>query len=198
MGQKQSLSDSLHRYVYNHDKEGVAQFLQTHESDMKPGRLEDKVFVELILQQWDSDTVLRFAEAATDDQLAVLVATAVLQNHVVPLAPLFERMENRERVIEQHHLKHLFLTACERENIDAVRVFITNKTYDPSDRRPLRAVVRAQLVKSVVNEELLKMVMSTHPHQADNVEYIRKHCLSDAKSEEVRKIVEDRLFNYIP
>ncbi|ORC87661.1 uncharacterized protein TM35_000212670 [Trypanosoma theileri] len=198
MGQKPSLNETLHQCVYGRDKEGVAQIFRDHASDINSSVLDDKIYYQLILQQWDSDTLCRFAKLANDDQLAILIAGAVLHSHVVPLAPLFELMRDRERTIEQHQLKHLFLAVCERENMDAVRVFIDNKCYDPSDARPIRAVVRAQLNKSRVNEELLEMILSAHPQQIDNVQSIRTKYLSDAKNDEVRKVIDNHLFKYVP
>ncbi|KAH9598573.1 hypothetical protein LSM04_004541 [Trypanosoma melophagium] len=198
MGQKPTLNATLQQCVYGRDKEGLAQIFRDHESDINSSVLDEKIYCQLILQQWDSDTVSKFAKLANDDQLAVLMATAVLQSHVVPLAPLFGLMRDRERTIERHQLQYLFLTLCERENVDGVRAFIKYKCYDPSDCRPIRAVVRAQLNKSRVNEELLEMVLSAHPQQIDNVQYVRTKFLSEAKNDEVRKIIDGHLFNYVP
>ncbi|RNF27253.1 uncharacterized protein Tco025E_00444 [Trypanosoma conorhini] len=198
MGQQPSLNFALRQHIYNRDNEGLTEFLRSHEGELSEACMDEAIYVELIGRQWDSDTIHRFAKFANDKQLAVLIATAILQSHVVPLAPLFGLMRDRERTIEQCHLKHLFLIACERENVDAVRAFIANRCFDPSDRRPVRAVLRAQLSKSVVNEELVKLVLAAHPLQTDNVEYIRNNCLAAAKSDQVRKAVDDFLFNYIP
>ncbi|ESL08788.1 hypothetical protein TRSC58_03504 [Trypanosoma rangeli SC58] len=198
MGQKQSLNDVLRQYIYNRDNDGLTEFLRAHEAELSAASMDEVIYVELIGRQWDSNTIYRFAKFASDKHLAVLIATAILHSHAVQLAPLFELMRDRKRTIEEYHLKHLFLTACERENVDAVRAFIANKCFDPSDRRPVRAVLRAQLSKSSVNEELVKLVLAACPLQTDNVEYIRNHCLATAKSDGVRKVVDDLLFNYIP
>ncbi|KAF8278804.1 hypothetical protein TcBrA4_0107220 [Trypanosoma cruzi] len=197
MGQKQSLNASLHRYIYNHDTDGLMRFLDAHEAELSNACMDENIYVELVQRQWDTATIYRFAKFANDQQLAVLIATAVLCSHLIPIAPIFELMQDCKRTIEQYHLKHLFLIACERENVDAVRAFIANKCYDPTDRRPVRAVLRAQLNKSVVNEELVKMVLAAHPLQTDNVEYIRNKCLSTAKNEGVHKMVDDLLVEYV-
>ncbi|KAG8341316.1 hypothetical protein ERJ75_001163400 [Trypanosoma vivax] len=193
MGQKQSAVQTVHQLVYNKEHSELASFLSKCDVGLVPGSLDDSTFVELIRQSWDAETIFRLAKLGNDRQIALLVASAVVHDHPLPLEPLFAMMRDRDRAVEAHHLKHLFLTACERGNVSAVRAFIANKCFDPSDSRPVRAVVCAQLIKAVADTELLQMLLETHPVKVDDLNYLLGTCLPNAEHGEVKTAIEQIL-----
>nr|CCC91314.1 conserved hypothetical protein [Trypanosoma congolense IL3000] len=190
MGQQLSISAQIRKCMYNQDMNGLRMLLSRPSDGPISGSLEDNIFVEAIVLNCDTDIVTALVKLANDDQLTLLIATAVLYDYPVPLEIFFNSITNRERAIEEHHLKHLFLTLCERERTEAVRVFIENECYDPCDSRCLRAVVRGQLKKATVDTDLLKLVKSSHPMEPDEVRNLVDTYRDEAHNDEVLRIVE--------
>ncbi|AAZ12228.1 uncharacterized protein TEOVI_000354300 [Trypanosoma equiperdum] len=196
MGQKPSITTLLRQCIYNQDTDGFRALIGEHENELIPGCLEDNIFVEVITKKCEPEIVDTVVKLANENQLASLVATAVLYDHSLPLGPLFGMMKERERTIEEHQLKYLFLTLCERGRTEAVRVFVENKCYDPSDPRPLRAVVRGQLKNPNVDTDLLMLVLSSHAPQPDDVKCLIETYLAEAENGDVRKVVEKCLVGF--
>lgn len=196
MGQQQSLSQKIHIAICNNEKSSLEGLISSPEFNAEV--IDTKMFVELVDKQWDNSIIIRLAKHAGDEQLASLVATVLLYGYRMPLAEIFILMKNPTATIEKHYLKELFLTACDRENVDAVRDMIQYSCFDPSDERPVVVVFRKAMTKhNCVNDELLDAVLSSCPHHKEAAKYLLSLLPKECKQEKVREALKAKLENYL-
>lgn len=192
--QSQSFNSKLHECLVNSNKDRLAVLMESpdfNSASMSPG-----LYVDLIQRQWDSKTIMAFAQHASDDQLATLTATAILQMHVLPLKPVFDLMKDREATIERNKLKPLFLTACDHVDLVAVQALVDAGCFDPSDSRAITTVFRRELDKSAPEEALLELVLRVCPGHHECADYLLSTILPTSKNEATRAKMETLLKAY--
>lgn len=196
MGQSVSFSEQVELAICNSDRRTLENLMERPEFNSSVITLN--ILVELIQKSWSSEVIYKFACLANDDQLATLLSTAILHNHVLSLAKIFSLMKTPTDTIRKHHLKDLFLTVCDRENLPAVRDLIQFQCYDPTDERPLVVVFRTVMRKKYACDEgLLDAVSKALPNHADAAEYLLKCLEVEVKNEDKKKLLEEKLKNYI-
>lgn len=196
MGQQQSFSQQVHVAICNSEKDKLNALMAAPEFTAEV--IDVQMLVELVQKQWSSDVICKFASLASDDQLASLVATAILHNHVVSLVDIFSKMDAPASTIEKNHLKDLFLTVCDRGNLEAVRALIQYQAYDPLDERPIITVFRTAMRKNHgVDEALLDAVLQALPHHDEAAQYLLDCLPLETKKEEVKILLEGKLKRYI-
>eukprot|EP00796_Vickermania_ingenoplastis_P009169 gene9169-6448_t len=196
MGQQASLSDKVHLAICNSEKDTLANLMA--QPEFTPEMVDVRMMVELIQKQWDNEVIYKFADLASDDQLASLVATAILHNHVISLDKLFSKMQEPSATIERHHLRELFYTVCDRANLEAVKSLVQHQCYDPQDDRPLVTVFRTAMRKNfAVDEELLDLVMQALPGQTEAARYLLERLPEESKREETKELLKSKLERYL-
>lgn len=196
MGQTPSFTSRLEVAICNSDRQELEKLMEQPEFNSKTITLN--ILVELIQRQWDSEVIDKFANLANDDQLATLLSTAILHNHVLSLEKLFQKMKSPMATIEKHHLKDLFLTVCDRGNFPAVKDLIKFHCYDPKDARPLTVVFRSAMRKKYgIDEELLDVVAKALPNHTTAAEFLQKCLEEEVKSEDTKKLLGFKLKSYI-
>lgn len=196
MGQSASFTEQVEIAICNSDRKMLEDLMGRPEFNSSVITLN--ILVELIQKSWSSEVIYKFANLANDDQLATLLSTAILHNHVISLEKLFTLMKSPADTISKHHLKDLFLTVCDRENLPAVEDLIKFQCYDPMDERPLVVVFRTVMRKKYACDEgLLDAVTKALPNHADTAEYLLKCLETEVRNEEKKKLLEEKLKNYI-
>lgn len=196
MGQQLSLNEKIHVAICNCERDVLQKLMAQPEftSDI----LDVNMMVELIHKQWENEVIYQFAAMASDDQLASLIATAILHNCVISLDKLFSMMKAPAATIEKHHLKELFLTVCDRGNTEAVNELIQHQCYDPQDERPIVVVFRTAMRKNYgIDTELLDVVLKALPNHPEAANYLLSCVKDETKKEDVKELVESKLKEYL-
>lgn len=185
----------VHQCLVNGDRERLNGLTKQKEFTM--AAFPADIYVDLIQLRCSNDTIMLFASGATDDNLAVLIATAILQAHVVPLGPLFELMKDAKGAIEKHKLAALFLTVCDHEDTDAVKAMIRNRAFDPAEGRAITTVFRRQCDRSALDKELLSVVLDSHPGHKDIAVFLMENCVASAKHTASKDVMTELLEAYM-
>ncbi|EPY41618.1 hypothetical protein AGDE_02306 [Angomonas deanei] len=106
-------------------------------------------------------------------------------------------MKKKEEMIEKHKLKALFMTACDRGDLTAIRSLVENKCYDPNDTRPLVVICRNEMNKTVINQDLIKYIFEVFPKAQDDVKYLLQDCVPLAKHEQTKTAMKELLNQYL-
>ncbi|CAD2215896.1 hypothetical protein AGDE_03976 [Angomonas deanei] len=194
MTANKAFSAKLHRLLLN-DQEGLKSIFS--DSDFKSVNIENGVFIDLIERSLPNDIIAPFVNVADDEQLSLLVSLIVLYSNVYPLENVFAHMKKKEEMIEKHKLKALFMTACDRGDLTAIRSLVENKCYDPNDTRPLVVICRNEMNKTVINQDLIKYIFEVFPKAQDDVKYLLQDCVPLAKHEQTKTAMKELLNQYL-
>lgn len=197
MGQQQSqtLSYRFHECICNKDTAGLEALLESMDSQSEP--LDDTVFVELVERQWEPSMVMKVAKVASDDNIAVLLSTAILHTSTLPIADMFALLKDPARTIESRQLKPLFIVACDHEDLNAVKALIQYKCYDADDARALTTIVRRQMNKTAPDIEFIELVMKTLPGKTEAANYLLTNASTFSKTEETAARITKVLKAYL-
>lgn len=196
MGQTVSFADKVELAICNSDRQELERLMA--QPEFNSSAITVNILVELIQKQWSSEVIYKFATLANDDQVATLLSTAILHNHVLSLEKLFELMKTPSTTIGKHHLKDLFLTLCDRGNVPAVKDLIQFQCYDPKDERPLTVVFRSAMRKKYgIDEELLDVVAEAVPNHTETAVYLLQCLEEEVKNEDTKNLLERKLKAYM-
>lgn len=195
MGQQQSYTERLHESLCNKNKARLDDLMDMPE--FVSANITADILLELLERNYDNATVKRFADIADDDQLALLVSFCILYVNACDFSYLFEHMRNRRDTIGRHHLQSLFMTVCDRADVDAMEVMIKYGCYDATDERVLRAIFRTEMVKSSVNERALRLVMQSHPGHRQSAQFLLDSCPVIVKNTAIRDTLTAMLKEYV-
>ncbi|CCW70217.1 unnamed protein product [Phytomonas sp. Hart1] len=163
----------------------------------KSSGVDEGIYVNLITFEWDNNTIVRFAKIASDDQLATLIGTAILYKRCIPFKEVFGYLKNVPATIQRHHLKGLFLIASNSLDKNTLEAMIYYGCFDPSDSRPIVTIFRQFIEMTEVKEEVVQLILQSHPGHTEPAEYLRDECIPSCKSEDVKAILLKRIINYL-
>ena len=169
--------------------------------DFHSANVTIEMFVELVQRHWDQQTIERFVEVGSVDNLCALLAAATLQHHVsTPYASLLGKLKalGGSQVFKERRLDAMFPIIVDTDDDDLVALFIQFGCFDPEDTRSLRIAVMNQLRRNdTCSPSILTAILRSHTQQAVVMQELREVVAATGRFEKSKTMLLNILDKFL-